>query len=360
MTEPIRIALVGAGTFGRKHLAVLEAEPGFAPAGIADPSPAARALAEEHGLPWHEDAGALLDAVRPDGAIVVTPNPLHVPHGLLCIERRVPVLVEKPVAETPEGGEQLAAASERVGVPVLVGHHRRHNPILETAREIVGSGRLGRVVAANLTWLTRKPDGYFDVAWRREPGGGPVLINLVHEIDALRFVLGEIVAVRAMTANAARGFPVEDTAAVLLCFASGALGTVVLSDAAETPWNWELTSGENPIYPRQPAGCGVIAGTQGSLSLPDLDVWCHADRPGTERGWAVPMLRERVPFTPDDAYRRQLRHFGRVIRREEMPRVGARDATRTLAVCLAIPEAARTGREVVLNGPARVMEGVGR
>lgn len=349
MTELIRVALVGAGAFGRKHLALLASEPGFAPAGIADPSPEARALAEAHGLPWHADPSALLDAVRPDGAIVVTPNRLHVEHGLLCIGRGVPVLVEKPVAETPEGGEQLAAASERAGVPVLVGHHRRHNPILEAAREIVGSGRLGRVVAANLTWLIRKPDAYFDAAWRREPGGGPVLINLIHEIDALRFVLGEVAAVRAMAANAVRGFPVEDTAAVLLRFASGALGTVILSDATETPWNWELTSGENPIYPHQPAECGVIAGTRGSLSIPGLDVWHHAERPGTERGWTAPMLRERVPLAPDDAYRRQLRHFGRVIRREEAPRVPARDATRTLAACLAILDSARTGREVALD-----------
>ena len=320
-------------------------------AGVADPSPAARAVAEELGVPWHGEAAALLDAERPDGAIVVTPNHLHVAQGLLCIERGVPVLVEKPVAETTEGGEQLAHASERAGIPVLVGHHRRHNPIVQTARELVGSGRLGRIVAANLTWLARKPDAYFDVAWRREPGGGPVLINLIHEIDVLRFVLGEIAAVRAMTANAARGFPVEDTAAVLLRFTSGALGTVVLSDATETPWNWELTAGENPIYPRQPAICGVIAGTDGSLSLPDVELWRHADRPGTARGWTAPMTRERVPFTPDDAYRSQLRHFARVIRGEEAPRVSARDATRTLAVCLAIAESARTGQEIVLSDP---------
>jgi predicted dehydrogenase len=295
----------------------------------------------------------LLDAVRPDGAIVVTPNRLHVAHGLLCIERGIPVLVEKPVAETPEGGEQLAASAERADVPVLVGHHRRHNPILETARDVVASGRLGRIVAANLTWLARKPDSYFDVTWRREPGGGPVLINMIHEIDALRFVLGEIVAVRAMSANAARGFPVEDTAAIIVRFASGAFGTVLLSDATEMPWNWELTSRENPIYPRQPAECGVIAGTEGSLSIPGLELWSHAERPGTERGWTASMVRGRLPFTPDDAYRRQLRHFGCMIRREEMPRVSARDATNTLAVCLAILESAHSGLETVLDSTAQ-------
>jgi predicted dehydrogenase len=349
VSEPIRIALVGAGSFGRKHIEVLAAVPGFALAGIADPSPAARALAEAQGVEWAAEAGALLDAVRPDGAIVVTPNHLHVAHGILCIARGVPVLVEKPVADTPAGGERLAAASDRAGVPVLVGHHRRHNPLLEAARDVVASGRLGRVTAVNLTWLLRKPDSYFEAAWRREPGGGPVLINLVHEIDALRFVVGDIAAVRAMTSDAARGFAVEDTAAIALRFARGALGTVIVSDATESPWAWEMTSGENPIYPQQPAGNGVIAGTAGSLSLPHLDLWRHVAAAEAERGWTAPMQRERVPVAAEDAYHRQLRHFGRVIRREEAPRVSARDAARSLAVCAAVHQSAQSGREVVVE-----------
>jgi predicted dehydrogenase len=239
----------------------------------------------------------------------------------------------------------LAVAAEKAGVPIMVGHHRRHNPIVEAAREVVTSGQLGRIVGVNLTWLLRKPAAYFDVAWRRELGGGPILINLVHEVDVLRFVVGDIVSMRAMTANATRGFPVEDTVAIIVRFANGALGTVIVSDVAESPWSWEMTSGENPMYPRQPADCGVIAGTEGSLSLPHLDLWRHVEQPGVERGWEAPMQRARVPVVVDDAYHRQLRHFGRVIRREEAPRVTARDAARSLAVCLAVVE---SGREVAV------------
>lgn len=351
MTEHLHVALIGAGVFGRKHLGLLDAEPGFVLAGIADPSPDARALAESRSVPWNAEPEALLDAARPDAVIVATPNALHVPHGLACLRRGVPALIEKPVADTPAGGLELAAAAESTGVPLLVGHHRRHNPILEAAREAVAAGRIGRPVAANVTWILRKADSYFDVPWRREPGGGPVLINLVHEVDALRFVLGEIVAVTAMTGNTARGLAVEDTVAVALRFASGALATVVVTDAAESPWNWELTTGENTDYHRQSALCAVIAGTQGSLSLPDLDLWRHAERPGAARGWTAPMLRERLPLQPDDPYRRQLRHFGRVVRREEAPRVTARDAARSLAVCLAVHAAARTGATIEVPAP---------
>jgi predicted dehydrogenase len=64
------------------------------------------------------------------------------------------------------------------------------------------------------------------------------------------------------------------------------------------------------------------------------------------------MTRERLPAPTGDAYQRQLRHFGRVIRGEESPRVTARDAMRTLAVCLAVLQSASSGREVVLEAGA--------
>ncbi len=344
-----RIALIGAGTFGQKHLAVIAAEPGFALAGLADPSLAARALAEERCVPWFAEPAALLDAVKPDGAIIVTPNRLHVPHALLCIERGIPVLVEKPVADTPEAAEALALAAEAAGTPVLVGQHRRHNPILQAAHATIAGGRLGDLIAVNLTWLIHKPDAYFDLAWRREPGGGPIMINLVHELDALRFVVGEIAAVRAITSNTTRGFAVEDTVAIAVRFTNGALGTILVSDATPAPWNWEMTSGENPAYVQQHAVSGVIAGRLASLSLPYLDLWQHRPAPGQDTGWMSPIASERVPVRHDDAYQRQLRHFGAVID-GAAPLVTVRDAARTLAWCLAVHDSARTGQEVALAG----------
>ena len=115
-------------------------------------------------------------------------------------------------------------------------------------------------------------DDYFDVAWRREPGGGPILINLIHDIDNLRFIAGEIAAVQAVTSSARRGFAVEDTAAALLRFRDGALGTVVLSDTVAAPWSWELTAGERTSYsyPQTGQDCYLFAGTNGALAVPSL------------------------------------------------------------------------------------------
>lgn len=342
---PVRLAVIGAGAIGRRHVALMLEEPLCAVAAIADPAPAAEAFARERGLPYFRDAAGMLDATRPEGAIIATPNALHVPAGLACAQRAIPMLVEKPIADTLEGADTLVRAAARAGVALLVGHHRRHNPIIETARDLVQEGRLGRLAAVAALCAVLKPDGYFaEGPWRREPGGGPVLINLIHDIDSLRFICGEIAEVRALTANAVRGFGVEDAAAVALRFTGGALGTVTLSDAVAAPWSWEITSGENPFYPQRPESCYLFAGTEGSLAVPALALWHY---PG-ERGWGAPLACDRIEVAAADPLVRQLRHFCRVVRGEAEPRITGPDATRTLAATLAVHRAAESGRPVAL------------
>ena len=86
---------------------------------------------------------------------------------------------------------------------------------------------------------------------RRSTGAGPVLTNAVHDIDDLRFICGDIVSVQAMTSNAVRHYPVEDTAAILLRFASGALGTLTVSDTAVAPWSCGTDLGRESLLSPQ-------------------------------------------------------------------------------------------------------------
>jgi predicted dehydrogenase len=338
-----RIAVIGAGAFGRKHVEVIRANPACEVAAVADPSPDAEAYARAQNIPHFADYAALLDTAKPDGVIVAAPNALHLPVGLACAARRVPTLMEKPIADTVEAARTLIEAMARTTTPLLVGHHRRHNPLLAAAREIVAGGRLGRLTAVAALWLLQKPAPYFDAGpWRREPGGGPLLINFIHDIDDLRFIAGEITAVQAFTANAARGFAVEDTAAVSLRLASGALASATISDAVAAPWAWELTTGENPMFPTVAENCYHFAGTAGSLTLPQLELWSY----GAETGWSAPFKRERIAVERADPYVRQLAHFCRVIAGAETPLVSGEDAARTLAVALAVHRAAKAGAMV--------------
>ena len=144
----------------------------------------------------------------------------------------------------------------------------------------------------------------------------------------------------ALESSAIRGFEVEDTAGVLLQFASGAIGTLCLSDTAVAPWSWEFTAGENPAYPQVAAHAYTISGTHGALSVPDLRLWRHTG----PRSWWEPMVSETLTADPQDPFVQQLRHFAAVLRAEAVPLSDAADAARSLAVIEAIKSAARTGR----------------
>ena len=153
--------------------------------------------------------------------------------------------------------------------------------------------------------------------------------------------------------------PVEDTVAINLRFASGALGTFLLSDTAASAKSWEQTSGENASYPNYAdEDCYVVAGTRGSLAVPTMGLKTYAG----EGSWWEPFQEEVVEVERADPLARQLEHFRAVILGEAAPLVSGRDGFQTLRVTLAIQEAARTGRPVDLplteNTAATVDEGV--
>jgi predicted dehydrogenase len=349
MNAVARIGIAGAGLIGRKHIELVEASPDCVLAGIADPSLDAKAFAEARTIPWYADCRSLLDRAKPDGLIVASPNAMHLSMALDCVEQGVPVLVEKPVTDTFASAQRLLGKARRAGVPVLVGHHRRYNPLIKAAREAIADGRIGQPIAVVGLWLLKKPDDYFDVAWRRELGGGPLLINLVHDIDSLRFICGEIVEVQALTSNKVRKFAVEDTAAMLIKFANGAVGTFTVSDATPAPWSWELASGENTAYPHQSEACYLFAGTNGSLAVPTMQSWSYAG----QDGWYAPLSCAEMKIVSSDPFVEQLRHFLAVVAHREKPLISVEDAAGTIAVVEAVQEAARTGARV---SPQKITE----
>ncbi|MGE0312838.1 MAG: Gfo/Idh/MocA family protein [Lautropia sp.] len=342
-TNPLRIAVVGAGLIGREHVALIREHPQTTLAAIADVSADGRTLAQANGVPFHEDYVRMLDVERIDGVVVALPNQLHLSSGLQCIERRLPMLMEKPLADTLPAALELMRAVEASGVPMLVGHHRRHSPDMSAARDAIANGELGELVAVSGLWWMHKNERYFDATWRRSAGGGPLLINLIHDVDCLRMLCGEIDDVQAMVSSRARGFEVEDTAAVILRFANGAIGTFSLSDAVPSPWNWESSSGQALYFPPQREDAYFIGGRKASLSVPGLAKWQHLSSDGR---WQDPLVRHQVRVEIVGAYRRQLDNLVGVIRGTAAPTVSARDGFMTLATVLAIRRAGETGRVV--------------
>lgn len=348
MTATTRIAVAGAGLIGKRHvdaiLAVREAEI----ACVIDPADAAGDIAARAGAPHVRDLETALRNGGIDGVILATPNHLHAEGALACIAAGLPVLVEKPLASSVDDARRIVAAGEAAGVPVVVGHHRHHNPIIAKARELIAGGALGRIVSVQATTWFYKPPDYFETAWRRKAGAGPIFINLIHDIDLMQHFAGPAREVHAMQSSAVRGFEVEDTAAIILRFASGALGTMNLSDTVTAPWSWEMTAGENPVYPRTTETAYWIGGTRASLSVPNLALWSHPD----VRSWWSPIAATNLPRETSDPLLRQVAQFRDVIRLGAAPLVSGRDGLAALAAIEAVKRSADTGAPVRLGaGP---------
>jgi predicted dehydrogenase len=341
-----RIAVAGAGYIGLAHMAVAQQSPTCTLSAIVDPAPVAEAIAAKAGVPLYRSLDELFGKDRPEGVILATPNKLHVEQALQCIAAGLPTLLEKPIAITVAEGERLVRMVEETKARVLIGHHRAHSTIMARAKEIIDQGTLGKLVAVMGSALFFKPDHYFaDAPWRRELGAGPILLNMIHEVHNLRMLCGDIVAVQAFSSHATRGFPVEDTVAINLRFASGALGTFMLSDTAASPRSWEQTSQENKAYSTYPdEDCYVITGTFGSLSVPTMRLKTY-DK-AEDRSWWKPFQAGVAELVREDPLANQLEHFGAVVRGEAKPIVSTRDGLENLRITEAIVEAASTGRIV--------------
>ncbi|MFI7582275.1 Gfo/Idh/MocA family protein [Kocuria sp. M1N1S27] len=342
MTRKLRIAVVGAGLIGREHARRVLAHPRLELSYVVDPYVDAADTPSGSATALVADLEVALGDV--DGVVLATPNPAHRDGALAAIAAGVPVLVEKPIADTVAAAAEIVTAAEASGVPVLVGHQRRHSPLLARAVEVIASGAIGNPVAVMGSALFAKPHDYFDAApWRREAGGGPILINLIHDIDCLRALCGDITRVQATAGNTVRGFAVEDTAAVVLNFACGALGTFIVSDAAGSARSWEQTSRENPGYDTaDDEDCYHVAGTRGSISVPTLRLRTYR---GTASWWE-PSAVTTIDVRREDPLDLQLEHFEHVIRGNSAPKVTARDGLQSLRVVEAVADSARTGLPV--------------
>lgn len=343
----IGIVVVGPGLIGKKHIALIKANQDTYLAAIVAPDhPHNHTIAVAEEVPLFHSLQQCANLVTMDGVIVSSPNAFHYEQALWCIEAKIPVLIEKPVTSDIEQAKILEKLVRDKNAKALVGHHRAYSPLLEAARQVIQEGRLGKLVSVVGSAQFYKPAQYFfDGPWRSQVGGGPILINMIHEVGNLRALMGEIVTVQAMASSAVRQFVVEDTVAINFSFSNGALGTFVLSDAAATPMSWEQTARENPAYPTYgDVDCYTISGTQGSLSFPTMRIRYFAA--GDEASWWSPFLEEHISVNRDDPLRMQLAHFVDLIRGHAEPQVPVVDGYRNLMVLEAIRCAISSGCSV--------------
>jgi len=325
--------VVGAGLVGIRHIDAIKRAENIELAAIVDTSDEARQVACETQVNFYQSLQEMFAEVVPDGVLIATPTIMHVEQGLQCIEAGCPVLVEKPIATSAIDSNELVRRAKDQNVPLLVGHHRRYNPLIQQAYALIQAGEIGRVRSVQGTCWLYKPDDYFETApWRTKIGAGPISVNLVHDVDLMRYLIGDVIRVQAAMSINARGYENEDVGAAVLTFANGVVGTISVSDSVVSPWSWELTARENPCYPATNQSCLLVGGSHGSLSIPDLTLWTNQGN----RSWWNAISATASPRNFSDPLVNQVEHFAEVIAGRASPVVSGLEGMKTLQVIEAI------------------------
>lgn len=238
----------------------------------------------------------------PDAAIVATPNHTHTELGVRLAARGVHLLIEKPMASSVEDCRSLLRFCNHHRVQLLIGHHRRFNPYIAATKAHMQ--RIGQPVAVQGVWALKKHDAYFaEKAWRRSVrnGGGTILINLIHDLDLLQYLLGPVRRVYAELLPRQRlaegpDDHVDEGAVLTLRFANGCCGTFVCSDNVTSPFSFESGTGENPLIPHNSDAAGFyrIFGSDGTLLVPDLTLFHQNGL--RDKSWWEPVHAEKLPL----------------------------------------------------------------
>lgn len=339
--KKLKITVVGVGIGGKIHIQSLKSNDFAVLDSIVAPARNLNyEISKKEQVPIFHTIEDCIRTQKPDGIVIASPNRFHEDHAKTCIKYKIPILIEKPITSCVNEGLELCELIEKTRAKVLIGHHRAYNPILTSARSVINQGRLGEIVSVMGSAQFYKPDYYFDDGpWRKMPGGGPILINMIHEIDNLRRLVGEISHVQAIASNKIRKFPVEDTVVINFVFKNNALGSFVLSDTAATSRSWEQTTQENLAYPSYPnENCYLISGTKGSLAIPTMVLKYYPDN--TPQSWWTPFSEETINFSRANPIDLQLNHFLDVIKGRSDPMVTAYDGYKNLLISEAIRESA--------------------
>ncbi len=305
--QALPVCVIGAGLIGMRHVQAALESPMVALTAIVESNPDHRAALALKGLPMV--AGFEDIPIGTKAAIIATPTPNHHQMAIDLIGRGMGVLVEKPLTSTMAEAYSVVNAALTAGVPLITGHHRRCHPFMDAARARLVE--LGDIVGVQGIWSLRKHEAYFAPIWRRKAGAGPLMTNLSHEMDLLRFLIGDLSEVTAMTSAQQRGFEVEDTAAVAMRFDNGALGSFLISDAGASPWSFETGSFENPAIKGTGEDYIRITGSKGALEFPSLRLW-RANYEG-EVEWSKGLSAEKgQSFLSVDPIRSQLDRFAQI------------------------------------------------
>ena len=348
----LRVGIVGCGNIADNHFQALTALPHVEVVGVADVDRArARSFAGERGIPRAVTSLADLLELGLDAVTVCTPHPSHEDVVTAAARAGVHVLCEKPLAVDVAAAERMVAAAEQHQIILGTVFQRRFWPAAQNIRAAIDDGLLGTPMLGHCqVLLHRGADYYRSAGWRgtwSADGGGVLMTQAIHYTDLLQWFMGEPVEVSAKAGAFVLSdvIEVEDTAAAIITFSSGAIATLSATVTAAPSLGTRITitgsRGGTVSLAEYPEGADAVN-----------DVWTLPPQPRATSVFAsglaadIPVAEVNAALLP--LHRQQLADFVDAVRTGRPPAVPGRQAMTSLLMVQAVYESARSGQPVRL------------
>ena len=337
----MNIGILGGGNISDTHARAAAAIPGVEVVACYGSNRERTArLAAQHQAVVYDDLEAFL-AHRPMEIVAIgSPSGLHAEQGIAAARRGLHVLSEKPLDITTRRADELIDACRAAGVKLGVFFQDRLRPDVARIKRMLDDGELGKpvMIAGRVRWY-RPPEYYSGSKWRgtwKLDGGGALMNQAIHTVDLVQWLFGPVARVSASVATRVHDIEVEDTAAAVLDFTSGAIGTI------------EATTSLFPGYPRRLE----VTGSEGTVVLEDdrivrMDLRTAIPAAASAAVAAPPPENVASPVVSDaSAHQRVIEDFIRAIREDAIPATDGREARRSVELVETIYAAARKQRSL--------------
>ncbi|CDZ23840.1 oxidoreductase domain protein [[Clostridium] cellulosi] len=347
-SKKIKYVLIGCGRIAPNHIAAaLANDKELEIAAVCDiiPENMEKLLAkfglENSKIKRYEDYREMLKIEKPDLAAVATDSGKHAEIALEIINAGCNVIVEKPIAMSLDDADRLIAAAKAKGVKLCACHQNRFNKSIQKIRAALETGRFGKLyhAAAHIRW-NRVEDYYRQASWRGKwaSDGGALMNQCIHNIDLLRWMLGDPVEVMAYTDRLAHPYiEAEDLGLAIVKFKNGAYG---------------LIEGTTNVFPKNLEETLYIFGEKGTVkaggkSVNRIEEWSFADNMA-EREDVIKTFSENPPNVYGFGHTPLYADMASAIKNDRDPYVSGEAGRAALELVLAIYKSAALGGPVKL------------
>jgi predicted dehydrogenase len=268
MDNQVKFAIVGCGSIGSRHIAVVHAQENAQISALCDieKGKMSKFTSLYGDLPCFTSYKEMLSQSDANVVNICTPHGLHAPMAIAAADHGKHVLVEKPMALTTKEANEMIAAGKRNNVHIMVVKQNRYNVPIALAKEALDSGKLGKIymVLCNVLW--NRHDGYYrDSNWRgiKALEGGALYTQVSHFIDLMIWWFGDVIQASSQIATLSHNIEIEDNGLARLVFETGVMGSL----------SWSTS-----VYNKNYEGSFTIIGENGTIKiggqyLNKIDFW---------------------------------------------------------------------------------------